>query len=27
LSAFQKGDSAQVLIEREGQKIEAQVKF
>ena len=27
LSAFQKGDSAQIVIEREGQKVEAQVKF
>lgn len=27
LSAFQKGDSAQVVIEREGQKVEKQVKF
>ncbi len=27
LSAFQKGDSAQVVVERAGQKVEAQVKF
>lgn len=27
LSAFQKGDSAKVVIERSGQKVEAQVKF